>query len=79
MASTLGNRLRVARAERELSQEQLARLVGVTRQTISATIASQTTSHSSSSAKSRPNADSPRDHELPSVAVPSAAPPAGAW
>lgn len=33
---TLGNRLRVARAERELSQEQLARLAGVTRQTISA-------------------------------------------
>ncbi len=33
---TLGNRLRVARAERELSQEQLADRVGVTRQTISA-------------------------------------------
>ena len=33
---TLGNRLKVARAERDLSQEQLARLVGVTRQTISA-------------------------------------------
>jgi putative transcriptional regulator len=33
---TLGNRLKVARAERELSQEQLAALVGVTRQTISA-------------------------------------------
>ena len=32
----LGNRLRVARAEHELSQEQLASLVGVTRQTISA-------------------------------------------
>ena len=31
----LRNRLRVARAERELSQEQLARLAGVTRQTIS--------------------------------------------
>jgi putative transcriptional regulator len=31
----LQNRLRVARAERELSQEQLARLVGVSRQTIS--------------------------------------------
>mgnify|MGYP003594265654 CR=1 FL=1 len=31
----LANRLKVARAERELSQEQLARLVGVTRQTIS--------------------------------------------
>lgn len=36
MASRLANRLRVARAERDLSQEQLARLVGVTRQTISA-------------------------------------------
>jgi putative transcriptional regulator len=33
---TLGNRLKVARAERGLSQEQLAGLVGVTRQTISA-------------------------------------------
>jgi putative transcriptional regulator len=33
---SLGNRMKVARAERELSQEQLARLVGVTRQTISA-------------------------------------------
>ena len=32
---TLGNRLRVARAELEISQEQLANLVGVTRQTIS--------------------------------------------
>ena len=32
----LGNRLKVARAERGLSQEQLADLVGVTRQTISA-------------------------------------------
>ena len=31
----LGNRLRVARAERNLSQTDLARLVGVTRQTIS--------------------------------------------
>ncbi|MGB2716268.1 MAG: helix-turn-helix transcriptional regulator [Vicinamibacterales bacterium] len=31
----LANRLKVARAERDLSQEQLARLVGVTRQTIS--------------------------------------------
>jgi putative transcriptional regulator len=31
----LRNRLRVARAERELSQEELARLAGVTRQTIS--------------------------------------------
>ncbi|MFO0879852.1 MAG: helix-turn-helix transcriptional regulator [Gemmataceae bacterium] len=33
---TLGNRLKVARAERGLSQEQLAGLAGVTRQTISA-------------------------------------------
>ena len=32
----LGNRLKVARAERGLSQEKLAALVGVTRQTISA-------------------------------------------
>ena len=32
---TLKNRLKVARAERNLSQEELARLVGVTRQTIS--------------------------------------------
>jgi putative transcriptional regulator len=31
----LSNRLKVARAERNLSQEQLAVLVGVTRQTIS--------------------------------------------
>ena len=31
----LGNRLKVARAERSLSQEELAGLVGVTRQTIS--------------------------------------------
>lgn len=31
----LGNRLKVARAERDLSQDELARLVGVTRQTIS--------------------------------------------
>jgi putative transcriptional regulator len=31
----LGNRLKVARAERGLSQEQLAGLAGVTRQTIS--------------------------------------------
>lgn len=31
----LRNRLRVARAERRLSQEQLAGLAGVTRQTIS--------------------------------------------
>lgn len=31
----LVNRLKVARAERCLSQDQLARLVGVTRQTIS--------------------------------------------
>lgn len=33
---TLKNRLKVARAERNLSQDELARLVGVTRQTISA-------------------------------------------
>ena len=32
----LGNRMKVARAERNLSQEQLAALAGVTRQTISA-------------------------------------------
>jgi putative transcriptional regulator len=31
----LVNRLKVARAERDLSQEELARLAGVTRQTIS--------------------------------------------
>jgi DNA-binding XRE family transcriptional regulator len=31
----LGNRLRVARAERDVSQTDLARLVGVSRQTIS--------------------------------------------
>jgi putative transcriptional regulator len=31
----LGNRLKVARAERSLSQEELAKRVGVTRQTIS--------------------------------------------
>lgn len=31
----LENRLKVARAERDLSQEALAKLVGVTRQTIS--------------------------------------------
>jgi len=31
----LKNRLRVARAERDLSQEQLGRMAGVTRQTIS--------------------------------------------
>ena len=31
----LANRLKVARAERDLSQEDLAALVGVTRQTIS--------------------------------------------
>jgi putative transcriptional regulator len=35
VASKLANRLRVARAERDVSQEQLAGLVGVTRQTIS--------------------------------------------
>ena len=33
-AERLKNRLRVAMAERELSQEQLAALAGVTRQTI---------------------------------------------
>lgn len=32
----LGNRLKVARAERDLSQQQLATLVRVTRQTVSA-------------------------------------------
>jgi putative transcriptional regulator len=32
---TLKNRLRVARAEKDISQEELARSVGVTRQTIS--------------------------------------------
>lgn len=32
---TLKNRLKVARAERNLSQDELAKLVGVTRQTIS--------------------------------------------
>lgn len=31
----LANRIRVARAERDLSQEELAQLAGVTRQTIS--------------------------------------------
>jgi len=31
----LGNRLKLARVERNLSQEELARLAGVTRQTIS--------------------------------------------
>jgi putative transcriptional regulator len=31
----LSNRLRVARAEKRLSQEELARLAGVTRQTVS--------------------------------------------
>ena len=34
-AERLANRLKVARAERGLSQEQLAALAGVTRQTIS--------------------------------------------
>ncbi len=34
-ATRLLNRLRVARAEHDLSQEQLARAVGVSRQTIS--------------------------------------------
>lgn len=32
---SLGNKIRVARAERNLSQEELAALAGVTRQTIS--------------------------------------------
>lgn len=31
----LGNRLKIARAEKNLSQEELANLAGVTRQTIS--------------------------------------------
>jgi putative transcriptional regulator len=31
----LGNRLKVARAEKNISQDELAKLVGVTRQTIS--------------------------------------------
>ena len=35
MSERLGNRLKVARAERSWSQEQLARAAGVTRQTIS--------------------------------------------
>jgi putative transcriptional regulator len=35
-AYKLSNRMKVARAERGLSQDQLAQLVGVTRQTISA-------------------------------------------
>ena len=35
MSPRLGNRLKVARAERGLSQDQLATSVGVTRQTIS--------------------------------------------
>lgn len=33
--TTLGNHLRVARAEHRLSQQELARMAGVTRQTIS--------------------------------------------
>lgn len=33
--ATLKNRLKVARAEKNISQEELASLVGVTRQTIS--------------------------------------------
>lgn len=36
MAWRMRNRLKVARAERDLSQEQLARLAGVTRQTVCA-------------------------------------------
>ncbi|MDD1743700.1 MAG: helix-turn-helix transcriptional regulator [Methanomassiliicoccales archaeon] len=35
MKFRLSNRLKVARAEKDLSQEQLAALAGVTRQTIS--------------------------------------------
>lgn len=35
MAARLANRLKVARAERELSQSELAERAGVTRQTIS--------------------------------------------
>lgn len=35
MGYQLRNRLRVARAERDVSQEQLAAMAGVTRQTIS--------------------------------------------
>ncbi|QQE10764.1 helix-turn-helix transcriptional regulator [Planctomycetota bacterium] len=35
MKQQIGNRLRVARAERNLSQGELAKLVNVTRQTIS--------------------------------------------
>lgn len=35
MAFVLRNRLRIARAERRVSQEQLATMAGVTRQTIS--------------------------------------------
>ena len=31
----LGNRLRIARAEKDISQEELAKLAGVSRQTIS--------------------------------------------
>ena len=34
MKLRLSNRLRVARAEKDLSQDELAKLVGVTRQTI---------------------------------------------
>ena len=36
MSLRLANRVRVARAEKRLSQEDLARLAGVTRQTIGA-------------------------------------------
>lgn len=35
MAYVLKNRLKLARAERDISQEQLASMAGVTRQTIS--------------------------------------------
>lgn len=41
MTRKLGNRLKVARAERDLSQAGLAALVGVTRQTIGAIEARQ--------------------------------------
>ena len=41
MTIVLRNRLRVARAERDISQEDLARMAGVTRQTIGAVEAGQ--------------------------------------
>jgi len=37
----LGNRLRIARAEKNISQEELAKLAGVSRQTISSIETSQ--------------------------------------